>query len=156
MQTTNNIARFLRVFRRTEFGGAMLEFAIFAPIFALLAVGVIDFGRAYYTGITVSSAARTGAQYGTQDVGHSTDNAGMIDAARNDAGDPILDVIPTTFCRCPDGTDPGCTASPTCPGYGDARVFVQVTVVKRVGLIFRYPGLPDTLVFRDSTTLRAY
>jgi Flp pilus assembly protein TadG len=140
----------------TEFGGAALEFAVVVPVLVLLAIGAVDFGRAYYTGITVSSAARTGAQYGTQDVGHSTDNAGMIAAARNDADDQTLSVTPTTYCRCPDGTDPGCTSSPTCPGYGDARVFVKVTVMKKIGMILRYPGMRDSLVFRDSTTLRAY
>ena len=143
-------------FARLDGGGAMIEFAVIAPVLVLLAIGVADFGRAFYTGIVIASAVRASAQYGAQDVLTATDNAGMIQVARDDAGDPTLNVTPTNYCRCPDGTDPGgCSAPATCPGYGDPRVFVKVKAVKGVGFIFRYPGIPDSVYFRDSATFRA-
>jgi len=131
----------------------MLEFAVVVPVLMLLAIGAVDFGRAFYTGITVASAVRAGAQFGAQDVLTSTDNPGMIQAARDDAGNAGLAVTPSHFCRCPDGTDPGCSG--TCAGYGEPQLFVQVNATDTVSFIIRYLGFPSRMIFRDSAIFRA-
>lgn len=143
-------------FAEFELGGAMIEFAVIAPVLILLAIGVADFGRAFYAGINVASAVRAAAQYGAQDVHTATQDAQMIQVARDDSGYPDLDVTPSHFCLCPDGSDPGgCVAPYTCAGYGDPRVFVKVKAVKPITFIFRYPGLASTIYFRDSAIFRA-
>ena len=46
-------------------GGALLELAVAIPMLILIAIGVIDYGRVYTTAITVSNAARAGAEFGS-------------------------------------------------------------------------------------------
>lgn len=64
MHTTNilNLIRhnFLRL--RGERGYAAVETALIMPVFLLILMGVIDFGRLYWTQSTVSSAANEGAR----------------------------------------------------------------------------------------------
>ena len=47
---------------RTERGAAMVEFAILLPLFLLVIAGIVDFGRAFFTQIALSNAAREGAR----------------------------------------------------------------------------------------------
>ena len=59
-------SRALRAFRKSDAGAAAVELAMSLPLLALLAVGVADFGRIYFTTIAVANASRTGAYYGAQ------------------------------------------------------------------------------------------
>lgn len=141
--------------RSGERGGAALEFAVVLPVLLLLGIGVADFGRAFFTGITVASAARAGAQWGAHDVDNTDDTVSMRQKAEADADNILpITVAARQWCKCPDGSDPACTDS--CPdGYGQPQVFITVIVTKKLSLIFRYPGFPDSLTFRDSATFRA-
>ena len=53
-----------RRFMRNEEGAAVVEFALVMPILARISFGIIDFGRAFYTGNNSISAVREGARYG--------------------------------------------------------------------------------------------
>src|SRR5438067_13600377 len=46
---------------RSERGQALVEAALLLPILCVLAMGAIDFGRAYYTYTELANAAREGA-----------------------------------------------------------------------------------------------
>jgi Flp pilus assembly protein TadG len=48
---------------RSSSGQALIEFALILPLLFLLIVNVINFGGMFYAWISVSNAARTGAQY---------------------------------------------------------------------------------------------
>jgi len=48
--------------RRTETGQALVEFTMILPIFLMLFFGLVDFGRAFYTWLIVTNAAREGAR----------------------------------------------------------------------------------------------
>lgn len=50
--------------RRGERGVALVEFAIVAPLLAVVVFGVIDVGRAYKTQAQLRNAAREGAAFG--------------------------------------------------------------------------------------------
>jgi PKD repeat protein len=50
--------------RRGERGQALVEMAIILPVFLLLLLIAVDFGRLFYTYIEVSNASREGAAYG--------------------------------------------------------------------------------------------
>lgn len=50
--------------RRTCAGQAMIEFALMLPALAVVLMGVIDLGRAYYAYTTIVNAGREGARYG--------------------------------------------------------------------------------------------
>jgi Flp pilus assembly protein TadG len=51
--------------RRSARGQSVTEFALVLPLMLLILMGVIDFGRLYTTVISVESAAREAADYGT-------------------------------------------------------------------------------------------
>ncbi len=56
------IRRLLHRFRQTEAGQSLVEFTMILPIFLVLMFGLVDFGRAFYTWMLVTNAAREGAR----------------------------------------------------------------------------------------------
>jgi len=46
-------------------GQSLVELALILPVFILVLVGILDFGRAFYAYNAISNAAREGARYGT-------------------------------------------------------------------------------------------
>lgn len=125
---------------RASSGAASIELGFVIPVLVLLAVGMYDFGRLGLEKITMTSAARAGAQYGTQGVALAGDVDGMIGAARTDAGDAALDVAARQFCSCPGmGELPSCSAS--CPDGEFSLMYVEVTAQDQVNLLFDYPGI---------------
>lgn len=133
-------------FRERESATALIEFAIVVPVLTLLAIGMADYGRVYFTAIKVANAATAGAQYGSQDTGFSGNTAGIVQAARDDAEDQTLTVSSNMSCRCSStGGVVACTS--VCGTYTDgfAQSYVQVTATKTVSLLIHYPGLPQTV-----------
>ncbi|MCG2621615.1 pilus assembly protein [Arthrobacter sp. I2-34] len=66
---------------RREHGAAAVEFALVLPILLLVVIGIAEFGRAFFTEISLAQAAREGARVMalTQDSGQAT--AAAITAA---------------------------------------------------------------------------
>ena len=62
-----------RLFFNSQRGTSMIEFAIVAPLLAFLLIGLVDVGRYMYYGIVATHAARSGAQYGAQNLGTAAD-----------------------------------------------------------------------------------
>lgn len=48
--------------RDRQRGAVAVEFALILPILLMLVLGIIDFGRLYYTQVTLTQAAREGAR----------------------------------------------------------------------------------------------
>jgi hypothetical protein len=57
---------------RTERGSALVEFACVLPLLALLAFGIIEFGMAWQSKLTVQTGARAGARVGSTEGKLST------------------------------------------------------------------------------------
>lgn len=64
-----------------ERGAVAVEFALVAPLLVMLLLGIMEFGRAYNTQVTISSAAREGVR--VMAIGNSP--AAARTAARNAA-----------------------------------------------------------------------
>jgi Flp pilus assembly protein TadG len=142
------VARFLE----RDSGGAILELAIAIPVLLLLALGVAGYARVYYTGITVASASRAGAQFGSF-ANPPGDSVSMRVSAQNDAGTMTLDTVTSgRFCTCEDGTSVACAGS--CGAYGAPRAYDSVRVVKMVPLLFSYLGLPTTVKVARTPIMR--
>ena len=137
-------------------GVSVTELALVLPLSFVLFIGILDFGRVYYSAIAVSHAARAGVQYGAQDNVKSGDFAGMRQAASDSLGDVSnFTVTACRYCRCADGTgtctscsanSDGCSSGSgclsSCPTAAP-QVYVQVTVDKPFTTLFPYPGLPS-------------
>lgn len=67
--------------KETRRGQGMLEFALAIPVFLLLVLGIIEFGRMFLMYTSLFAAAREGARYGAA-VETLCDHAGLQDAAR--------------------------------------------------------------------------
>jgi Flp pilus assembly protein TadG len=132
---------------RADSGQAIIEMMILLPIFLVLMIGTVEFGRLAYAYIEVADAARAGVQYGAQNRATASDTAGMQQAALNDAPDVhgiSLTPAPTHFCACSNAqsTTVSCTAVPACSGNNRLIEWVQVNTSVQVDPIFRFPGLP--------------
>jgi Flp pilus assembly protein TadG len=131
----------------------MLELAVVLPVLILLAIGVMDYGRVYFTSIAVANAARAGAEYGTAMTGNQNDQTQIQDFAKLDGAEAgTMTVTSNTVCKC-GATVVGCSGT-TCAGYGVPRVYVEVTATKAVALILKYPGLRDTVTISRTATFR--
>ena len=53
-----------RTTRRSERGQSLVEFALVLPVFIVLVMGIVDFGMALRSYVTVTNAAREGARVG--------------------------------------------------------------------------------------------
>ncbi len=132
---------------RSDSGQAVIEMMILLPIFLVLMIGTVEFGRLAYAYIEVADAARAGVQYGAQNRATASDNAGMQQAALNDAPDVhgiSLSPAPTHFCACSNApsTTVSCTAVPACTSTNRLIEWVQVNTSVQVDPVFRFPGIP--------------
>ena len=140
---------------RGEQGSSLLELALLTPVLLLLLLGAVDFGRAYYLTVELAGAADAAALYGSQ---NPTDTAGMQTTAQDDAPDvPNLSVgTPTYGCECSDGTgySATCSSTPSCPSNNEVyRVNVTVTATYRT--LFPWPGIPSSMSFSSSASMRS-
>jgi hypothetical protein len=121
------LPRRLRRHRWSERGQSIVEFALVLPIIVFLMVAIIDFGRVYATMLSVESAAREAADYGTFGSQKWVDSAVPTTVAEMEhracvaagdlpdfAGSPTTCTNPTmTYCLSPDN-------GASCVTYSDA------------------------------------
>jgi Flp pilus assembly pilin Flp len=85
--------------RLLERGAAAVEFAFILPILLLVIGGTVDFGRALYTQVTLTNAAREGARAAV--VGTVADAA----ARANAASQGVVTLPPVVVGDCAGGDD---------------------------------------------------
>jgi Flp pilus assembly protein TadG len=145
---------------RDDAGQAILETALLLPFLLLLLIGAIEFGIVAYASIETSNAAAAGALYGAQNHASAVDNAGMIQAARNDASDltsGIMTVTPSTTCACQLGTTPSaisCASTTSCVTPSRIIQWVRVDTSTTIDPLFHYPGLGTTVTVQGHATMR--
>ena len=154
MKTRGNRAlRRMTRLRKSERGGAMVELAVVLPVLILLAIGVMDYGRVFFTSITVANAARAGAEWGAQNQANSVKTSDLENFAKLDGTEAgTLVVTSSRTCKC--GATVVACSTASCAGYGVPRVFIAVTVTKDVALLIKYPGLPTTVTIARTATFR--
>jgi len=143
--------------RRSERGGAMIELAVVMPVLILMCVGVMDYGRVFFTSIAVSNAARAGAEYGAQRLGvNSSFTTNMQNFAKLDGAQAgTITVTANRVCRC-GATVVTCATTVDCGGgYGPAAEFIEVTASKTVALLIKYPGLPTSIPIARTAIFRS-
>jgi len=118
-----------------------VELALTAPVLIMLMLGVVDFGRVYFAQVSVTNAARDGADYASQSATRAADANGIKAAALNDTGDLLHTSGTNPTVTVTTGTDaqgPGCSRAGGCM-YADVKVHYTFTT------IFPWPGLPSSM-----------
>lgn len=120
-------------------GTAAIEFALMAPILALLTTAGYDFSRALYEQHRLTAAARAGEQYAIQSSSTWTDSTDITTAVRNDAND-TTDALTVSVaeCTCPTGSG-ACATTSVCTGSTVAGTYVSVKVSESYTTLVKYP-----------------
>ena len=139
----------------SERGSQMVELALLLPFLVVLMLGSTDFARAAYYAITLSHAARAGAQYATQSGAHSINTAGIQAAAQMEAQNiGSISVVSGTFCQCPGSTvQVSCTVG-TCTGDAAKLSFATVTASRTFETIAPYPAVPSSIDMSRTAVMR--
>lgn len=80
--------------RMRERGAAAVELAIILPLLLLIIAGVVDFGRAFFTQVVLTNAAREGARAAVVDA----DWEGRALAATNGVPKAVASAYPSAGC----------------------------------------------------------
>jgi Flp pilus assembly protein TadG len=133
---------------REDQGQSLVELAAMLPVFLLLVVGALEFGRLAYAQLEITNAARAGAAYGMQDAATAANVSAIEEAAVNDAADISgLTATASESCTCGDGTSVSCASATTsCTTYPHVLTYVQVSTQATVDPLFYVPGLPKSYV----------
>lgn len=122
---------------RRERGQALVEFALVLPIFLILLLGIIDFGWALKSWITVTNATREGARMGA--VGWPL---GEYPADCNESGADDLTVVGRTCSALAASVENVDDVTPTCEernGVPDCQTGDSVVVSMSYGYDFITP-----------------
>lgn len=118
-------------------GAAALELALVTPLLAALTIGLTDTGMAISQRMQLINAAQQGVQYGQLRNPVDGDVSTIIAAVGPGEDGNARAVNVTLYCECVSGTQVAC--STTCPGGGELRRYLDVTVNENYNTIFPYP-----------------
>jgi Flp pilus assembly protein TadG len=132
----------------TDKGQAILELALMLPVLILIFMPVVDLGRLFYFGMTLTQAVRSGAQYGMGQAVVSADSTAFATIQTNmkakavEAGANIslatADVTTADrYWRCGTATTKNTTFPIT--GCTDTKsVYVRLTATKAMDSLFGF------------------
>ncbi len=132
----------LRRFIGSKRGQSLAEFALILPVLVLLMLGTIDFGRVFFAYVSVTNAARNGADYASFSSVAANDLTGIRAAVVGDTGDLLNTSDSNPQVTSTTGTD------------SQGRLYADVTVTYAFSTIFPWPGLPDTVDVSRTVTAR--
>jgi Flp pilus assembly protein TadG len=142
--------------RDTE-GASLIELAFIVPLFMLMLLGALDFGRALYLTMEIAGAAHAAASYGSQ---NPNDTTGMQNAAQDDAPNvPNLSVTNVSYGTvCSDGSSYTAntqTMPSSCSSTATGVYRVNVTVMGTYSPLFPWPKIPSSMSFSSSASMRS-
>lgn len=126
-----------------ERGQSLVELAFVLPLLAIILLGAIDFGRVFYSYITITNASREGARYGSA---NPTDTTGIKNRVIAEAtGTVTIDPNRITIT---------CNPSPC----GEDSDSITVRVEADFVIIVAAPFLPwgNTILLRTHTTMPVF
>ncbi len=150
---SRTIGKYLK-FLKDRRGTAFVEFGLLAPIFFLVIVGIVDFGRLGYSKIAVTSAARAGTQYGVQNMSTAEDIDGMRQAARNDIGDINSELLIDAINYDAGPGQGQVDETVLCDDGTFSYFYVEVTVPDEIDLLFPYPGIESPRQIASTNIMR--
>ncbi|MGE5547801.1 MAG: TadE/TadG family type IV pilus assembly protein [Solirubrobacterales bacterium] len=127
----------MRARRLDDRGNIAVEFALVAPVFITLILGLVDYGIAAREVSTMRAAARAGLQALIADSDATTTAQTTAEAVAPDATVEV-----TVSCSCKDGATVACNG--TCVA-GGVRKIATVTVSRDLTLLIPWPTMEDPL-----------
>jgi len=114
--------------RKRRRGQALVEFALVLPVFLLLLLIAVDFGRLFFSYIEINNAAREGASYAAQSPTDATGIQTHVVQETNAQAQRGAGTVsaPTVTCKDSTGTAIACSSSTGGTGPGNT-VTVSVT-----------------------------
>jgi Flp pilus assembly protein TadG len=138
---------------RNESGTSMVEFAVLAPVFVFMLVGIIEVGRYIFFAILAANAARAGVQYGAQNLTTVHDTAGIQNAALADAQNlSNLTASPAPYCSTGNGALLPCSIGVT--PSSSVEYYVKVKVSGTFRSLLNYPGIPNNVPVSGTAIMR--
>ena len=116
------------------------------PLLLIMVLGTIDLGRLYFAYVSVTNAARNGAQYGSFNFVAADDTTGIRDAAVKDT----QNLVDTS------ATNPDVVIEPCEGGDFDNQGMqcVRVHVDYTFNTLIPWPGLPNSIDMGRSVQMR--
>lgn len=148
--------RFLFGLYRSEKAVAATEFALIAPIFLFLMLGLADFGFYIIASMKLESTTRAAAEYVLRGGDEDLIQADVIDLARlSFSGDQMASVdLQTEFtCECRQGSEVSCGTG-TCDSDDYRRRYFTVHMSMPYETILPYPGLPQSVTLNGRVRLQ--
>jgi Flp pilus assembly protein TadG len=138
--------------RKTQSGSALIEFALYFSLMAMLGMAAVSFGMAVQNGVVVADAAYAGAAYGANSTYNASNTTAIQQVAVNAGpGVPNLTATATVWCTCSAG---GSTVSCSSSCSGDQPLYyVQVKASATYPNFFHYGGLPATFTIQSTCTM---
>jgi len=153
-RTRNAMARAISDFSAAKRGLAAIEFAVIAPVMAMMVMCAVDLGLAINRHMQVEDAAQAGAQYAALHGFNSTSISSAVTSATSWTG-ISASPAPTEFCGCPGATSiTTATCGSTCASGNIAAVYVTVGARGTYSTIVPYPVIPSTFAFASKSTVR--
>ena len=118
---------------RRERGQSLVELALITPVFLILALGVIDYGRVYFAYVSVTNGARTGADYASASTAQAADLDGITAAALTETSELLDTSVDNPDVTVATGTD------------GNGIDYADVTMTYTFSTLISWPGLPDSI-----------
>jgi Flp pilus assembly protein TadG len=134
-------------------GQSAVELAMVTPVLIVLLLGAADMGRAFYFGIAANSAARAGAQYGSQSVITAADSAGMRAAAQTDAANISGLSVTASQCTCASSSTVSACPSSYCTDSPSAT-YVEVDTQVPFHTVVTYPGIPSSITLSGKAIMQ--
>jgi hypothetical protein len=141
---------FLRRLQRDCAGNMIIEFAFVVPVITVIGIGIIDYGHAVFTKMSLHGAARVGAEYVSRTNDMTNVTQVVATAAKLDAG--LLTVTPKLFCECDNGVSATCDSF--CAPSVSPKQFISVDVVQPYTAILEYPGIANPTMLSGHAVLR--
>ena len=136
----------------------MVEFALVAPVFIFMLVGVIEMGRYAYFAILAQHAARAGVQYAAQSLETAADASVSGPATASAAsldGQSLSQWKVTSWVMCTNNLQVApCPANNTGSVSPGLVYYVGVKVTGTFKSLLSYPGIPNNVPVTGTAVMR--
>ncbi len=129
-------------------GLAAAEFALVLPVFVVLVLGCVDFGRAVHAQVALTNAARVGAEFGAT---HR-----VTPSSRADWESRLNEIVAEEAASIPDFDAARLVIDVTTADEPDGDLRVAVALDYPFRTLVAWPGLPRRVTLEHDVAMRQY